>query len=200
MFSLANGGHCASNTVYVDNAVDGCIRAIATDDAVGSGFVIVDIERSWAEWSSAFGRWLGQPLFSVGVKAAEALERASSRQRPRLARQDAVNLFRTPECKQLMVAAAQSSHMGAWVMRALGKLLERGRTLVRERALCACPAPIAVESSDSPLPGLSMRQVYVSRTRFDNRKTEQILGFGPMTDWSRSRDATESWARRARFL
>ncbi len=208
---LINGGDGLCNAVYIDDLVDGMLRAATRPEAIGECFLLSGGEPvPWHEFYGRYEGMLGRSA-TVPMSAAEAIadyeERFVKKKRRSVVR-EAMSILRH---EQRVRQRVLSSIEGRVFCRAARMVLPSGvrRSIQRQVAKQngAVPAPAAVATAtavepEAPIHAMSPSAVryQASKTHVSIDKARRLLDYEPAFDLDQGMQRTEQWARWAGLL
>ncbi len=179
--TLVDEGRHASNSVFVDNAIDAILLAIGQKSAAGEVFFITDDPTSWRDWYGHYARWLGDPPM-ISVSSA-----------------DLEKVLRPPLGKRVRLGLALPLWRGLRRVAFSKRLFQS----VRDRVPAEARTRLTGDAEMAQLPRLppsGLLQRYASKTRFSNGKAKRVLGFTPRASLDEAMEITREWASWARLL
>ncbi|MBI3978485.1 MAG: NAD-dependent epimerase/dehydratase family protein [Chloroflexi bacterium] len=203
--TLVDGGHHASNAVFVDNAVEAILRAIREEAAVGEAFFVTDDQVSWRTWYEHYAAWLGgTPLHSASSPELAAMLRPSLLEKARAVGQDTWSSIVLPSAAFAWQRVLKTDSLWPLVDAIRLRTPRAVRSRVKQRLFRSSTA--GTDPADYPprderrFPPAGLLEIYAGRTAFANDKAKQLLGFGPMASFDQAMRTTERWARWARLV
>lgn len=202
--SLIDGGHHASNMVFVDNAIEAILCAIREDEGQGQAFFIADDPSTWAELYGKYADWIGKAPVSTERASIRSIIQPAWNDKVRLVGKDLWGGMILPTLRYGAFRFAESKYLGP-LASAIWKPFPEP---IKERILgCRMDgSPVIRIVNDEakavppPLPPAGLLQVYAGRARFSNEKARRILGYRARVDFDSAMRITEAWARWARLV
>ncbi|MCS6771589.1 MAG: NAD-dependent epimerase/dehydratase family protein [Kiritimatiellae bacterium] len=199
--TLVDNGEADANAVYVDNAVSAIIAAFEAPSATGECFFVTDEPLSWREWYGKYAEWLGLPLRSATREQIRSIIEPGIRDHVVAWKKEIWDGIVLPTVRYAAFRAAVAPRLGP----ALSSLWARVPPSLRER-IVGDPLGRSVPSAtqplveDAPYPSAGLLSIYAGRTRFDNSKLKNILGWRPRLRFAEAISRTRAWAEWARLI
>jgi nucleoside-diphosphate-sugar epimerase len=180
---LLNDGNGVCNPVFVDDVIDGMLRAATRAEAVGQKFLLSGPEAvTWRDFFGAYETMLGFKS-TLSMTGEEALTELEQQRKARSTWRQLRQAIRSPRLHQRLrklpiVAKMVSPHF--W--ERLGK-----------------PTP---EENEKPLwiPDPSLFGLFQGRTRVCIDKARDQLGYAPRYDLARGMALTQKWVEWANLI
>lgn len=201
---LLEGEEGLCNAVYVDDVVDGLLRAATRDEALGEAILLSGPEPvTWRRFYQAYESMLGgRRTISLSVDAAREL----ARPRPRSwALMELMQVLRdAPEVRRRL-ADTREGRLAARLVRPLrDQLRRRGTKEANTRKREWRPQREAWEQGSKQLPihPLSPFEIdfYRQAMRVQTGKASSLLGYRPAFSLDHGMRLTEQWARWSNLL
>ncbi len=195
--TLVDRGNHNSNMVFVDNAVEGILRAIKEEKAIGEAFFVTDDELSWKMLYGYYASWLGNvTLLSIDSTEVEGMLHLSFADKLRSTYQAVQSVF-LPVAKYIWQHIRMSQFMGVMVDALLKHIPHRLRTQFKNLILLK---EDMLPQDSRLLPPVNLLQVYAGRAIFSNEKAKRMLGYRPLISVEQAARITKDWAHWARLI
>lgn len=202
---LVNDGQGAANLIYVDNLIDAILRAMEQDSGDGQAFILTDDEQ--LTWQDVYRRYADMvdappPFQSMPAQEIEALRRAGQRSvfnqwfiMPwQIALKAIRRALRPREIRREIERIPWMPFVSRLIPRRIKDLLKgegKSHTVM---------SVAKTDSSQVPLPGKDMVELYASRARFSNDKVKRVLGHTQRITFDEAMELIYSWLQYQRVI
>jgi nucleoside-diphosphate-sugar epimerase len=199
--TLVGDGQAEANMVYVDNAVEAVLGAIAHPAVTGEALFVVDEAVSWFDFYSRYAAWMdGKKLVAIPREELQRLLHPAWSERLAATGGELWREVLLPAARYAAFRAAGSRTLGAAVSALWrpvpGWLKQR---IIGDPSGKSIPAALVTAPSIS-MPPLGLLRVYAGKTSFPSGKTRQLIGYGPRVDLEKAMEITRCWAAWARLI